>query len=308
MKTSRILFLIALTLTLGMQAEAKKVKLEYKLKTGDKFAIERTVNQDITQEVMGNPQTTQATTVFTYEFNVTGVANNEIQMDVALVGFAISSVNPMGEVKYNSATDTVVPDFARISVAGMNQAYKVSISPLGVISSCKVPDGLTDKVAKLAESLTGGQMQMAANAAVEAAGEAGFRKTLSEFMIIFPEGGAQAKEPWEVEAKVQQMTSFLAKVKYELAESTKEFNTINVKAVITQDPAMPPMEMQGMTITYEMLGANEGTMKLDANTGLVTTSEVITSMTGTVALDSPQLPSPMTIPVTVRSTDTMKRK
>ena len=296
--------MLALILSTGMQAEAKKVKLFYQLKAGDQFKYEKSVSQDIVQEMMGQAQNTKAFTSLTYGFNVKEVAvNGDMTMDVALVGFAMSSSNPMGEMKYSSVTDTVVPDFAKSMVVTMNEVYTFILSPLGKISDVKAPDGIVEKVNKVLESLGGVQMQIASGAAAIAAGADGFRQTLEGMIMTFPEEGAQVKTPWEAESKTNLMIAFKTKTKYELVKSSKDSNEIKVTAQISQDPDSPPMEIQGMNITYELLGANDGNMFLDPMTGFINNSEITTSISGTISIDSPQLPSPMSIPMTIRSTE-----
>ncbi len=302
MKTSRILFIIALILSFGMQAEAKKVKLEYKLKAGDQFKYERSVTQDIVQEMMGQAQNTTAKTAMTYDFKVTEVTTTgDFVINVAMVAFLMETNSPVGEMKYNSATDTVVPDFAKSMAVMMNETYTMTLSPMGKISNAKVPEGLTEKVNKMLEGLGDQQMQISASAM--GASAEGFQKMMEGFIIAMPEGGAALKEPWEVESKVNQVVSLNTKTKYELLSSGKETNEIKVSSQITQDPDAPPMEIQGMNITYDLLGANDGTISLSAPTGLILSSQVTTSISGTISIESPQLPSPMSIPMTIRSSE-----
>jgi len=309
MKTTRFLFLIALVLSVAIQAEAKKVKLQYQLKAGDQFRYEINVSQDITQEVMGQSQGTTSNTAVTYGFKVAEVTTaGDFVMNVALVAYSMSSTTPMGDTKYNSATDSVVPDFAKSTAVTLNEVYSFTLSTLGKITDVKAPDGIVEKVSKIIEKLGGAQMQMVSGVAGAAASAEGFQKTMEGFIPAFPAGGAQAKEPWEMESKTNQVISFKTLVKYELIKSSKESNDIKVSAQISQDPDSPPMEMQGMNITYELAGAKEGTLLLDPPTGLINSAETTTFISGTISVDSPQLPSPMSIPMTIRMTEKIVKK
>ena len=309
MKTIRILFVMALILSMGMQAEAKKVKLQYQLKAGDQFKYEMTASQETAQEVMGQSQSTTVNSSNTYEFTVASVTPaGDYEMKVALVAFAMSSSTPMGDMKYNSVTDTVVPDFASSVAVTLNEVYSFTLSPLGKISGVKAPEGLVEKVNAIIEKLGGGQMGIASAAAGSAATAEGFQKTMEGVILAFPAGGAQAREPWEGESKTSQMISFKVQSKYELMKSSKEANEIKMTAQITQDPDSPPMEMQGMNLTFELLGAKEGIYQLDPVIGWINSAELTTSISGTISIDSPQLPSPMSIPMTVRSTEKIVRK
>lgn len=309
MKTTRILFVMALILSVAVQAEAKKVKLQYQLKAGDQFKYEIIDSQDVAQEVNGQSQNTAISNSHAYEFKVTEVTPaGDFVMNVAMVAFAMSTTTPMGDMKYNSATDSVVPDFAKSMAVILNEVYSFTLSPLGKITNVKAPDGIVEKVNKIMENLGGAQMQLASGAASAAVTAEGFQKNIEGLMITFPAGGAEAKKPWEVESKTNQMISFKVLSKYELMKSSKESNEIKVLAQISQDPDSPPMEMQGMNITYELLGAKDGTLLLDPVTGLINSGETITSISGTLSIDGPQLPSPMSIPMTIRSTEKIVKK
>jgi hypothetical protein len=190
----------------------------------------------------------------------------------------------------------------------LNEYYSFTLSPLGKISDVKVPEGLAEKVQKILESLGGAQMQVGSAAAGASVSAEGFQKTMEGMLLTFPDGGAEVKKPWEEKSKTNQMIAFNVMAKYELVNASKEVNEIKVTAQISQDPDSPPMEMQGMNITYELLGAKEGTLFLDAETGLVNTTETTTSISGTISIDSPQLPSPMSIPMTIRSKEKIVKK
>jgi hypothetical protein len=309
MKTTKVLFMIALIFSMGMQAEAKKVKLQYQLKAGDKFLLERSTKQDIAQEMMGQTQSTTSNSAMTYEFNVTGInAAGDYTLTVAMVEFSMAATNPMGELKYNSATDSVVPEFAKGMSILLKEVYTMDVSTLGKITNVKAPEGMAEKINKLMEGMGAEMMAMGGGALADAATAEGVQKSMEGLITPYPDGGADVKKPWETESKIQQMISFNTKTKYELVKASKEMNEIKVAGQIIQDPSSPPMEMQGMNITYELVGSNAGVLKSDAVTGLINTSEMVTTISGTINVDSPQLPSPMSIPMTVQMTDKVVRK
>ena len=309
MKTTRILFVMSLILAMGMQVEAKKVKLQYGLKAGDQFKLERSISQDIIQELMGQSQTMTNNTRMTYEFKVTEVsASGDMIMQVALVSYAMAMTNPMGDMKYDSETDEAVPDFAKSMAVTMKEVYTITLSPLGVISDVIVPEGLEGKVTKIMEEISGSQMAMASSAASASVSAEAFKQIMSGFFMSFPDGGVQVKKPWEAEVKTNQIIAFNSKTKSELVKTGAEGNEIKTSSQITQDPSTAPMEMEGMSISYQLAGASEGTLLLDAVTGLVKSNEAVSTITGHIVVESTQLPEPMSIPMTVRSTEKITRK
>ena len=309
MKTIRVLFVAVLALTLGMQAEAKKVKLQYKLNAGDEFKYESSSKQDVTQEAMGQTQTTSISNSTTYHFKVTGVGEGgNMTLQAAMVEFSLNTTSPMGEMKYNSATDSIVPEEQKLLSVSLNEYYTFTLSPVGKISEVIAPAGLEEKVKQIADAQGLGQMMSLMGQLNQSTSAEGFQKLLESFFLTFPEDGVEIKKPWEVDAKVSGMMAMQVRSKFELEKASKTTNQIKISATIAQDPDAAPIEMQGMNLTMELNGAKEGTLILDANTGLVVTNDGVTSISGSMSIDSPQLPAPMTIPMTVRSVEKMIRK
>jgi hypothetical protein len=300
---------MAVALLMGMQAEAKKVKLAYHLKAGDKFTFEVTTHQDMTQEMMGQSQSIATEAITTYGFTVTDVTpEGNIKMDVALVAYAMASSSPMGEIKYNSVTDSVVPDYAKAMTLTLNEVYRVTLSPLGHILDVTAPDGIVEKVTRAMEASSGGMSDMASVSASKAASAEGFKKIVEGMFIQFPEDGVQLNTPWIVKSTIEQMIRFVTNSRYELAKSSKEGNEIKVTTALSQDPDAPPVEIQGMNMHYELVGSRDGTLVLDPETGLLKSGAGVLAVSGTISLESPQLPSPMSIPMTIKVNDKTARK
>jgi hypothetical protein len=258
--------------------------------------------------MMGQSQTTNNNTRMTYDCKVTGVSGSgEMTLEVALVGYAMNLSNPMSEMKYDSETDTSVPDFAKSMAATLKEVYTLTLSPLGAISNVQVPAGLAEKVQKILEEIAGNQMAMATAAGAGVSADA-FKQAMEGFFMAFPEDGAQLKKPWEAETKINQMIAFNTKTKMELVKTGAETHEIKVSSQITQDPEAAPMEMEGMTISYHLMGTSDGNLVLDAGTGVVRSTESVTSISGDITVESSQLPEPMSIPMTIRSTEKITRK
>ncbi|MCD6346071.1 MAG: hypothetical protein J7L96_01495, partial [Bacteroidales bacterium] len=62
MRIFKIWFALSLVLATSMSLQAKKVRLKYNFEKGTVFNCEYVVTQDITQEVMGQSQSTHSMT------------------------------------------------------------------------------------------------------------------------------------------------------------------------------------------------------------------------------------------------------
>jgi hypothetical protein len=309
MKITRSIFALAILMAFTLQAEAKKVQLQYQLKAGNQFAYTLAVSQDIAQEMMGQSQTTTVGSSLTYSFKVLEVLpGGTYRMEGKLTEYTMNTNTPMGEMKYNSTTDKEIPDFAMSVALTLNEAFLFTLSTAGKITEVLAPAGLAEKI----EKAMGENQDMSAQMMAGVAGGAGtaesFTKSVNGFFLNYPAEPIAVKKAFSNENKVENMVVFNTKTDYTLTGASKTENEIGVTAVITMADPSASMEVQGMNITYELSGGKQGTFTTDAVTGLFTKGESVTNISGVVSIESPQLPAPMSIPMSIKSTEKITRK
>ncbi len=309
MKITRSLLTLAILLAFAFQAEAKKVQLQYQLKAGDQFAYTLTVSQEIAQEMMGQSQSTAVGNSMTYSFKVLELlANDSYRLEGKLSEYTMNTNTPMGEMNYNSTTDKEVPDFAKSVALTLNEVFVFTLSKDGKVSDVKAPEGLAEKI----EKEMGENQDMASQMMAGVAGGAGtaesFNRSVSGLFLNYPAEPIAVKKAFSNETKVENMVVFNTKTDYTLTSASKTENEIGIASVITMADPSASMEVQGMTITYELSGGKQGTFTTDALTGLFTKGESVTNISGVVSVESPQLPAPMSIPMSIKSTEKLTRK
>jgi hypothetical protein len=308
MKLTRSFLILALLGTVAFQAEAKKVTLKYQLKAGEEFSLTMAVQQETTQDLMGQTQTQAVTTSLTYHFKVLEqLADGNARLEGALTEYIMDNNGMMGEMKYNSTTDKEVPEFAKSTALMLNEKFLFTLSPLGVISDVKAPEGLAEKI-KEALGEAGELAAQMSNAVGEQGTADGFAKSMSGLFLPFPEAAVATKKPWTQETSMEQIVSLKTVNEYSLTKASKESNEVGIKSSITMGNAESTMEMQGMTMSFDLSGGKTGNYSLDAVSGLITTAETVTSISGVVSIESSQLPAPMSIPMSVKSTEKITRK
>lgn len=303
----RILFVFALLSSVALQAEAKKVRLQYQLKPGDQLKFEISSVQEIAQEVMGQSNGMTNSNNMVYELKVVdATAAGIYRIEGKLVELVVNSSNPMAEVKYNSSTDKEVPEAAKINAMTLNETYTFSLSPNGEITDIQPPEGLVEKVQKELDNLQGamGQISMAQNPASPEA----FGKTMEKLFIKLPVTELKAKSTWEGEEKIEQMVVLNTKTSCTLVKVGAETNDIEVKTQITQADPSASMEIQGMALTYQLSGTGAGTYNLDSKVGTLVTATMVTTISGAINIEGAQLPEPMSIPMAIKSTEKVTRK
>jgi hypothetical protein len=307
MKNYRYLLVITLFFSWVFTSEAQKVKLQYHLQAGDVFKYEVNFIQESESEIMGQIQNMHNSGSNQFNFKVDSVLpSGDMVLRAANVSFALSIVMPTGEMKFNSATDSVIPAFARIPIMALNQYYSFNLSPSGKISNLKAPKGLAEKLESAVSQL--GTLTLGMGDILGAnLGPDGFLKSMEGAFMNFPEGYTEPNIPWEDDSEINIIASQKIHYNYQLLNSGTDRNEIKVSAQITMNRDKAPVELMGMKMTYDLAGTKEGRIILDAATGLMTQSENTTLINGRISIDGPELPSSMVIPMKIRMVDKLTR-
>jgi len=311
MKLTPTLFATALLLSLTLQAEAKKIKLQYQLKAGQEFSITSSANQEMAQEVMGQTTTLFIETSNTYAFKVIEVkADGTFRLSGTMTETILnsSSTMGMGDMKFNSTTDKEVPEAVKPMILTLNEPYLFTLSPAGAISDVLLPEGMQEKIEKnLTEQQdAAGQIVNASLSAVSTA--EGFAKTMGGFFIALPTEPVQKKDNWSVESKMEQTIQMTAVTEYTYSGTADGCHNVKWVSQITQTDPAASMEIMGMNARFELSGALDGMLKLNEESCLVEGGESITSISGVISIESSELPAPMSIPMSTKTTIRITRK
>ncbi|GEM_PF-1069136 len=310
MKLTPTLLAAAMLAAISFQAEAKKVQLGYLLKPGDEFTYTTAVAQDIAQDVMGQTNTMTMETTMSYHFKVIeSNADGSFRLSGMLVELIMDSKTPMGDVTYNSSTDKEVPDYAKMSTLTLNETYLFTLSRGGAVTDVVAPEGMEEKISKAMAEMENLASQLVQTSANIGATPEGFAKSVGGFFYFnFPESPVKPKFKWSTQEKVEQMVVFNTAIEYTFLGNKQGTNDIKVVTQITQADPSAGMQLQGMNMTYELAGGKEGTYSLDPVTGLISKGEGVTTISGVISVESSELPAPMTIPMSIKSTEKISRK
>ena len=292
---------------LSVTAEAKKIKLEYDLKPGDQFKLELVQQQDTEQEVMGQVQHMSTELTAQYDFKVISAdKEGKMSLEVLLSRFAFKMQNPMMEFTFDSAKEEEIPQYGRPFMIVLNEVFTFNLDRLGNVSALVAPDGLEAKVMQEMMSLDGMDAQLLAGIAGSLGSAEQMNTTLGGLFMKMPVNKIEPGETWKEEGVFNQMIAFKTTSTYKLAGTSKNGSEIALAVQITQADPNLSMPMEGMTMSYELAGDKSGKILLEPN-GLVQTSESVTVISGIISVESPQLPAPMSIPITAQAVDRIRR-
>ena len=298
-KINLVFFALALVMLTG-QAEAKKVLLQYNLKPGTHFTITHENNQDVAQEMMGQSQNTVMNSKMTYDFTVQEVAGSGILFSCQLIYARMEMKSMMGDMIFDSNDPDEQADAFRSLIPMLNSPFSFSLSASGEVTGVSFSDELKTKIGETIGMVD--EIPMAGSLTAGFTSEEAMVGTLGGLFISFPQEKVTVGKAWEVESEINQMIAFKTFTENTLVKAGKEENELQQVSRFEQGDA-PPMEMEGMTLQYDLSGGKEGHFILSANTGLIKSGEFNSAISGVISIDSPQLPAPMTIPMTIKGTE-----
>jgi len=303
MKNLKILLFVLMALPTSLSVHAKKVQLIYKLGTGTEFSIILTQNQEITQEVMEQRQVITNEMVTKYMFKVlekTREGNYIIEEKTGAIKLKMETDGMAIDI--DTENDEELPEEMKIITAGLNVPVKLILSPQGKIIDIIDAEEYISKT----EALFGDDnpmTQMMAGIGAQFVGIEGVKNAVTGLFFNYPEGKITVGESWNDETESTQMIQFRNLIENTVVEADRETAVIKQVQDIEQKDIGGGMEMQGMKIKYELSGRKEGEYRVNRKTGLIENSGGVTNIAGIISIESPQLPTPMSIPMNLKITE-----
>lgn len=307
MKFYRFILLSGIIFIAFNTAEAKKVELKYTLDAGQEFVIEHSNKQKIGQEVMGQNQVMENTVVTEYTYKVIQIENDgSYLMEQNIVAVKVQMDSDFMNLKYNSRKDDTVPAGLEYLANTLNVPIRFLMSNSGEILEVVDAENYIKNIQDALANVEGMMQQMSSGMASQTASIEGIKLQIANLFFKYPGGKVKVGDTWEDVSQSRQMVSFTNKLENTLVEASKESATIKQDVNIEMMEMEDPMEMEGMDINYELNGRKEAAYTIDIATGLVSKVKGVTDISGVISIDSPQLPSPMNMPMTLKLTEEIK--
>ncbi len=307
MRTIKATFLLLLAMTLSMAVQAKKVKLCYSLEKGSEVSFELRSTQEIAQEVMGQSRSNGTSQVMVVKFKVldlTPKGNYLISRSITKAKIIVNS--PMGDLEFN--TDKIEDNnpLAKPLNWLIDTALEFVMSSSGEILEIKNVEKIINEFENVF-SVEGPESQMTMALAPLYNSENGIKQSLRSYLIKYPAKKVKIGDPWESVSETHFMVGFKNTANTMVSKAESGLATLTQGVGIEQLEGGDKMEMQGMEMEYELSGDKQGVFEVDLKTGLTVKGDANITIKGNLSIDSPQLPAPMSIPMTIKRTEAILR-
>lgn len=309
MKVYRVILLSILAAVAFNTANAKKVKLRYNLIAGQEFVIEHSNKQEIGQEVMGQNQVMENTILTEYSFRVLEVkGDGSYILEQKISAAEMQMENDFININYNSREDETVPEGLEYLANTIDVPISFLMSNTGEILEVVDAQDYLKTIEEALAGVEGMMQQLGSGMASQTASIQGIKLQISTLFLKYPAEKIKVGHTWEDVTESRQMVAFTNKLQNTLVEANKETATIKQDVNIEMMELEEALEMEGMEINYELNGRKEAAYTVDLATGLISKVQGVTDISGVVSIDSPQLPSPMNMPMTLKTTEELKIK
>ncbi|MBU1767638.1 MAG: hypothetical protein KJ648_06015, partial [Candidatus Omnitrophica bacterium] len=205
-------------------------------------------------------------------------------------------------VEYDSTdTSTAVGPMTSILDAIVGQSFTITITPDGHVKEVQGIDALwrrmEEKIDELSEE---GPERAAMETQMKTQyGEEALKANTENSFNMYPDNPIDIGDTWQRKTEINQGFPMIVDSIYTLKERKDGIAVIDVFAMIQTNKEVGPMEMSNMKIQYNMSGSVTGIMEMQESTGWVIRSNQNLRLTGSVIVNHPERPQPMSIPMSI---------
>lgn len=287
-----------IVLTSGVTAQTR---LRYNLKTGQKYGLNQLSEQEIKQDVMGMSQVIKNTIGGEIFMTITEKKADVYTSDITFSALSFKMESPMFSVDYDSKdanTDLTNP-IAKALGFMVGKVFKMTFNDRGEVLEVSGFEAMMEELAKTYadDPSTLGQMKQTLAQQFD---DESLAKSLGMMLIVYPEDKIKEGASWK--HTNQTLKPLPLTSDYEYVFAAKASNVIALTGTGTSATGEnATMKQGGMTQHLDLKGDMKYAAKIDADTGWPHEVTQEQNLEGTVAVESPQLPSPMEIPMSIKS-------
>lgn len=257
-----------------------------------------TLEQEITQTVMGQEQRTEQTIAYGWTQTVEPLGADG-RLGISVVYDWVSVLQelppPAGRIEFDSRKEDPQPGPATAGFAAMVGAgFRIQVTPAGEILAV---EGVTEMLDQMFSKLElPPEAEAMRQALMKQFGDEAMKEFMQPFVSIYPDEDVGVGDTWERTHVVTAIYPHVQENTYELLERADGVCKLGLQSKVTAAEDAPPMDMGMAKFQISVAGTQEGTITVDEATGLVRESKVESALSGEMQLlDQDMEPWPMAI-------------
>ena len=305
MKKLNQMLLVAAALLLSLNVSAQKA-LRYNLQVGETYQLKQHTTQSIEQSVAGMTQNMKTTMGGDVAVTVKGKSGNVYSSEVIFKSMLFKLEGPMMNITYDSKdanadkTNPLNKTFDLI----VGHPFDVKFDDRGNVVEVKGFEAIANNVVS-AFSDNPQQAEMMKKQLAGQFSDESMKGNLSNMFITYPEEKVKVGSEWTNTNTISAPFVIDNQFDYKVDGISKEqVDLSGVGTMATKEGQT--VEQMGMTQHINLDGDLSFTANVNAKTGWPIEIKINQKLDGNVAVESPQLPTPMEIPMKITGVLTYK--
>ncbi len=277
--------LVILALLASCGGGSKKLDLRLRLEAGKSYGAKMIADQILTQTLAGQTQTMTQTVGMAYTYDVQSVEPDGTMLVKATYDWVLYKQDgPLGKVSYDSANPPAsVPQAALGYAALVGQGFTMRLKPTGEIVDVQ---GVDEMIAQMLDALGvpagSARDELEASLRSQFGGEA-LKESFEKAGLFYPDKPVAVGDSWSKPIALESGVPMVLDTTWTLKARKNGVATVEARSNVQRNPGAKPLEMAGMTISYEMSGEQTGTMELDEKTGWPVSATMKQNLTGQIS-------------------------
>ncbi|TRX63270.1 DUF6263 family protein [Carboxylicivirga sp. M1479] len=296
-----LLIVAVILLSLNVSAQTS---LRYKLKVGETYRLKQMTTQGIEQNISGMTQTIKNTFGSDITVAIKGKTGNVYSADMKFESMVFKMESAMMNMSYDSndasadATNPLNKSFDLM----VGHTFQLKFDDRGNIEEVKGFEEVAQKLvtvfgdnpqqAEMMKSTLSGQFS-----------DDNMKHTLANMFIVYPEDKVKVGTKWTTKTKLMQPITINNTFNYNVDVVSKEAVKLSGSGTMATEEGLSKEQM-GMVQHFDLNGELSFTADINVKTGWPNEIKMLQKLDGNVAIESPQLPAPMEMPMKITSEST----
>lgn len=278
-------------------------QLKYTLKVGETYGLKQESFQDITQNIQGMSQNIKNTIGGDLAVEIVsknkGIYTSNLIFESLLFKMESTMFNIIYDSKDEAQEENMLSKAFDVIVGF---SFEMKFDETGKILEVAGSEKLLEKIA-LAYGKDINELGMVAESVKTQFSDKSMKQNLSSMLLVYPDTKLKVGTEWTNEVTTAGAMPIITNYKYEVTSVSKTIVELKGTGSMTTDETASSSQ-NGMSQDFDLSGDVNVKATVDAKTGWPQKMELNQEMEGVVNIESPQLPTPMEVPMSISSKST----
>jgi hypothetical protein len=287
----RAAFMTALVLSASASA-GEPIFPSLNFAPGDNFTCRMEMNKKVRQTIAGDEQMMEQIIEMAWDYDV--IARDEkgnYQISARPIRIKSRQKFGMQVIEFDSDNPGEYTDPSMAGFKAMiGSELRMTVEPTGKVLELEGFEGIIDKVIEDLKIPDSPQRDQIMKGLQNQFGDEAMRSSFEQITSFYPVKPVKIGDTWHSELTLDVGFPMVIESDYTLVSSDSGIANINVVSAISSNPNSGGIDMGAFSLIYDIKGDQNGSIKLDEQTGLLLRSDMRQEFSGTVSVsEAPDL-------------------